>query len=85
MTVSPAVTKVVVLGVSPEATTVTAEAAPGGTLDFGEINGDLAYTFDVTGYDGQGNTVLRGRSVGGIVPSALSTGTFSIFVDRLGG
>ncbi len=85
MTVSPAVTRVVVLGVSPEATTVTAEAAPGGTLDFGEINGDLAYTFDVTGYDGQGNTVLRGRSVGGIVPSSLSTGTFSVFVERLGG
>ena len=85
MTEDAPVTKVVVQGVSPEGTTMSATAAPGGTLDFGEINGDLAYTFDVTGFDAQGNTVLRGRSIGGIVPSSLAGESFPVFAERLGG
>lgn len=85
MTEDAPVTKVVVQGVSPEGTTMSATAAPGGTLDFGDINGDLAYTFDVTGFDAQGNTVLRGRSVGGIIPSDLAGEVFPVFAERLGG
>lgn len=85
MTRDPAVTRVVVTGTTPEGTVITAEAPPGGDLDFGEVEGDLAYTFETTGYDGQGNAVLRGRSLGGIVLSSISSGTFPLFVERLGG
>lgn len=85
MTADPAVARVVVTGSTPEGAVISAEAAPGGDLDFGEVDGDLAYTFETTGYDGQGNAVMRGRSLGGIVLSSISTGVFPLFVERLGG
>ncbi|MBK8258755.1 MAG: hypothetical protein IPK82_39625 [Polyangiaceae bacterium] len=88
MTVSPPVENVVVKGVpcaSCTADAIQAEAAPGGTLDFGEVDETAAYTFEVTGFDASNNPVLRGRSLGGIVLGQLASDTFSVFAQRLGG
>lgn len=84
MTRSPAVARVSVKGTTPEGQTVSADAAPGGDLDFGNVDGSLAYQFEVTGTDGQGNTVMRGRSLGGIVLNDLVGATLPIFAQRLG-
>lgn len=84
MTQGPAVTTVKVNGTTAEGTSIEAEAAPGGELDFGEIDGDLAYQFEVTGLDGAGNTVLRGRSVSGIILNGVTADTLPLFAQRLG-
>jgi hypothetical protein len=83
MTQDPKVTSVSVKGTTPEGELIEAEAAPGGTLDFGDINGDLAYTFEVTGSDGAGEVVLRGRSIG-VVITAIGGDALPLFVQRLG-
>lgn len=88
MTVDPPVENVVVKGVpcaSCAADDIQAEAPPGGTLDFGEVDETAAYTFEVTGFDASNNPVLRGRSLGGIVLGEIASDTFSVFVERLGG
>ena len=84
MTQEPAVARVEVEGTTPEGEVVSAEAEPGGELDFGEVDGELAYTFEVTGFDGPGNVVLRGRSIAGIVLTGVEGGTVPIFAQRLG-
>ena len=84
MTQDPAVTRVVVQGTTPEGEQIQAEAAPGGDLDFGEVDGDLAYTFEITGLDGPGDVVLRGRSIGGIVLNGIEGSTLPLFAQRLG-
>ena len=84
MTQDPPVATVVVRGETPEGTLIEAEAAPGGALDFGDIDGDLAYSFETTGYDGAGNVVMRGRSVSGIILNEVGGDTFQIFAQRLG-
>lgn len=85
MTQEPAVANVVVKGTyAYEDVTIEAEAAPGGDLDFGEVDGSLPYTFEATGYDGAGNVVLRGGTVGGIVLDAVEGDTFQIFAQRVG-
>lgn len=85
MTMDPAVTNVRVTGTyESEGVVIEAEAAPGGDLDFGEVDGSLPYTFEVTGYDGAGNPVLRGRSLGGIVLEAIEGDTFQVFAQRTG-
>lgn len=85
MTQEPAVASVRVTGTyAYEGVTIEAEAAPGGALDFGEVDGSLPYTFEVTGYDGAGNPVMRGTSIGGIVLDAIEGDTFQIFAQRLG-
>jgi hypothetical protein len=83
MTQEPAVANVVVQGQSPEGEVIQAEAAPGGALDFGEVDGDLLYNFEVTGFDGAGNAVMRGTSLG-IVLNSVGGDTFQIFAQRLG-
>ncbi|WP_437693370.1 hypothetical protein [Sorangium sp. So ce176] len=64
--------------------TVSASAAPGGALDFGEIPADRAYTFEVRGLDAGGATVARGRSASGIHLAALSGEVLSLFAQRTG-
>ncbi|WP_437291478.1 hypothetical protein [Sorangium sp. So ce406] len=64
--------------------TVSARAAPGGALDFGEIPEDRAYTFEVRGLDAAGATVARGRSASGIYLAALSGEVLPLFAQRTG-
>lgn len=86
MSQAPDIVKVSIKGTStPSGSDVSAEAAPGGTLDFGEVNTDAAFQFDATGYDGQGNAVMRGRSIGGIVLGGRAGTSLTMFVERLGG
>jgi hypothetical protein len=84
MTQDPPVARVEVKGTTPEGEEIEAEAAPGGDLDFGEVDGELAYTFEITGFDGPGNVVLRGRSIGGIVLNGVEADTIPLFAQRLG-
>lgn len=83
MTQDPPVARVIVEGTSPDGTRIQAEAPPGGDLDFGDVDGSLAYTFEVTGLDGSGATVMRGRSLGGIVLDGIASDTFQVFAQRL--
>lgn len=79
----PVVVSVKVEGVAPDGSVLaTATAAPGGTFDFGEIASDAQLTFEVTGTDAKGATVVRGRSLGAIPLDAV-TGTLSIFAQRV--
>ena len=79
----PKVTSLAIDGVAPDGTLVmTAVAAPGGTFDFGEVSVDTQVTFEVTGTDAQGKTVMRGRSLGAI-PLDSVTGTLPVFVQRV--
>ncbi|MGK4004862.1 hypothetical protein WMF31_19685 [Sorangium sp. So ce1036] len=63
---------------------VSASAAPGGTLDFGEVPAERAYTFEVRGADASGATVVRGRSASGIYLAALTGDALPLFAQRLG-
>ncbi|WP_438030301.1 hypothetical protein [Sorangium sp. So ce233] len=63
---------------------VSAWAAPGGALDFGEIPEERAYTFEVRGLDAGGATVARGRSASGIYLAALSGEVLPLFAQRTG-
>ncbi|MDC0681902.1 hypothetical protein [Sorangium atrum] len=64
--------------------TVSAAAAPGGELDFGEIPAQRAYTFEVRGLDAGGATVVRGRSAAGIYLAALTGDVLPLFAQRTG-
>ncbi|WP_437563773.1 hypothetical protein [Sorangium sp. So ce542] len=64
---------------------VSAAAAPGGELDFGEIPAERAYTFEVRGFDAGGATVVRGRSASGIYLAGLSGEVLPLFAQRTGG
>ncbi|WP_437554023.1 hypothetical protein WME97_20090 [Sorangium sp. So ce367] len=64
--------------------TVSAAAAPGGELDFGEIPAERAYTFDVRGLDAGGATVVRGRSAAGIYLAAVTGDVLPLFAQRAG-
>ncbi|WP_437900736.1 hypothetical protein [Sorangium sp. So ce124] len=64
--------------------TVSAAAAPGGELDFGEIPAQRAYTFEVRGLDAGGTTVVRGRSAAGIYLAALTGAVLPLFAQRTG-
>ncbi|WP_437538360.1 hypothetical protein WME79_20565 [Sorangium sp. So ce726] len=64
--------------------TVSAAAAPGGELDFGEIPAQRAYTFEVRGVDAGGATVVRGRSAAGIYLAALTGDVLPLFAQRTG-
>ncbi|XXY49552.1 hypothetical protein WME91_00155 [Sorangium sp. So ce269] len=63
---------------------VSATGAPGGTLDFGEIPAEKAYTFEVRGLDAGGATVVRGRSAAGIYLAALAGDALQLFAQRTG-
>lgn len=79
----PKVVSLAIDGVAPDGTVVmTAIAAPGGTFDFGDVSLDTQVTFEVTGADAQGKTVMRGRSLGAI-PLDSVTGTLPVFVQRV--
>lgn len=62
----------------------SAATAVGGELDFGEIPADEALTFEVTGRDGGGATVVRGRSMRGIFLGAVASEVIPVFAERLG-
>ncbi|MGK3983260.1 hypothetical protein WME99_09485 [Sorangium sp. So ce136] len=64
---------------------VSAAAAPGGELDFGEIPAERAYTFEVRGVDAGGATVVRGRSASGIYLAGLTGEALPLFAQRTGG
>ncbi|WP_437820367.1 hypothetical protein [Sorangium sp. So ce1078] len=64
--------------------TVSAAAAPGGELDFGEIPAERAYTFEVRGVDAGGATVVRGRSASGIYLAGVTGEVLPLFAQRLG-
>lgn len=81
---APAVARVEVRGEGPEGVEIKAEAVPGGELDFGEVDGDLAYTFEVTGVDEEGNKVMRGRSMSNIILNGVGGDTLPLFAQRLG-
>lgn len=84
-TKDPPVTRVDVTAVSSDGeVSVKASAAPGGSLDFGEVPDDLVFTFEVTGVDATGATVVRGRSLSGILLSAVSGDAVPVFAQRLG-
>ncbi len=79
----PAVVSVKVRGLDPAGVeVVSATTAPGGALDFGEIDSDAQLSFEVTGADAQGTTVMRGRSLGAVPVSGV-TGDFPLFVQRV--
>ena len=79
----PRVVSVVVHGVAPSGlAVVVATSTPGGELDFGEVASDTQLTFEVTGVDAEGKTVMRGRSLGAI-PLASVTGALPIFAQRV--
>jgi hypothetical protein len=79
----PKVASLKIDGIAPDGTVVmTTSAAPGGSFDFGEVSLDAQVTFEVTGTDAQGKTVMRGRSLGAI-PLDSVTGTLPVFVQRV--
>lgn len=79
----PKVVSVEVRGIDPSGLpVVVAKSAPGGDLDFGDVGSDAQLTFEVTGVDAEGKTVVRGRSLGAIPVSAV-TGTLPIFAQRV--
>ncbi|WP_437737871.1 hypothetical protein [Sorangium sp. So ce1335] len=63
---------------------VSASAAPGGALDFGEIPAERAYTFEVRGLDAAGATVVRGRSASGIYLPSVPGEVLRLFAQRTG-
>ncbi|MEP7120159.1 MAG: hypothetical protein ABJE95_04575 [Byssovorax sp.] len=79
----PKVVSLKVEGFAPDGSVVvTTSAAPGGTFDFGEVTNAAQLTFEVTGTDAQGATIVRGRSLGAIPLDAV-TGTLRIFAQRV--
>jgi hypothetical protein len=80
----PKVVSVKVRGLDPvsDVEVVSATTAPGGALDFGEVDSDAQLSFVVTGADAQGTTVMRGRSLGAIPVSAV-TGDIPLFAQRV--
>lgn len=79
----PKVVSILVQGLAPDGSVaVTATATPGGTFDFGDVDNTDQLTFEVTGTDAQGQTVMRGRSLGAI-PLDSVTGTLPVFVQRV--
>lgn len=79
----PKVVSVLVRGLAPDGSLVaTAAAAPGGTLDFGQIDDAAQLAFEVDGVDDQGVTQVRGRTLGAIALAAL-TGPLPIFAQRV--
>ncbi|CAN93820.1 hypothetical protein predicted by Glimmer/Critica [Sorangium cellulosum So ce56] len=81
----PPVARVEVTATTAEGdVTVSAAAAPGGELDFGEIPAERAYTFEVRGLDAGGATVVRGRSAAGIYLAAVTGNVLPLFAQRTG-
>ena len=80
---SPEVVSVEVRGFDPSGLpAVVARTTPGGDLDFGDVGSTAQLTFEVTGLDAAGKTVVRGRSLGAI-PLGAVTGTLPIFAQRV--
>jgi hypothetical protein len=83
-TKDPSVTRVDITAVSSDGeVSLKASAAPGGSFDFGEVPDDLLFQFEVTGVDATGATVVRGRSLSGILLSAVSGDAVPVFAQRL--
>ncbi|MDI3287540.1 hypothetical protein [Polyangium sp. 15x6] len=80
---APAVTKIRIEAKTASGTTFTAETTPGGTFDLGEVPEDEPLGVEVTGTTAEGATVVRGRSLTGIVPSAFVRDV-PVFVQRVG-
>lgn len=81
----PAVVTMRVGATDPDGASVaTAEAAPGGELDFGELPADVPLTFEIHGFDAGGAVVVRGRSIAGIALGQLTADVLPLFAQRLG-
>ncbi|MRG90647.1 hypothetical protein GF068_01725 [Polyangium spumosum] len=81
---SPAVTKIRIEARTATGTTFAAETTPGGAFDLGEVPEDEPLGVEVTGTTAEGATVVRGRSLTGIVPGAFATVDIPVFVQRVG-
>src|SRR5262249_28333886 len=83
MKADPPVVRVDVTAISPDGTKgLIASVAPGGSFDLGDITNDQHLTFEVSGLDAKGQTVVRGRSLGAIPVGSLA-GTLPVFVQRV--
>lgn len=81
---TPAVTRVDIRAMTAEGdVSLKASAPPGGSFDFGEVPSDRLFSFDVTGIDASGNTVVRGRSVGAIFLAALAGDYIPVYAQRV--
>lgn len=58
-------------------------AAPGQSFELGDVPGDRFFGFDATGVDAAETPVVRGRSVNGILLSALAGDSLPVFVQRV--
>ncbi|MDC0745279.1 hypothetical protein [Polyangium mundeleinium] len=81
---TPAVTKIRIEAKTATGTTFAAETTPGGTFDLGEVPEDEPLGVEVTGTTAEGATVVRGRSLTGIVPGAFASADIPVFVQRVG-
>lgn len=80
---APAVIRLDVAALSGTERVASASAVPGGTFDLGELDQGKLLSFEATGVDADGQPVVRGRTLSGVVLG--STGpTVSLFVQRLG-
>ncbi|MDI1447716.1 hypothetical protein [Polyangium sp. 6x1] len=80
---APAVTKVRIEAKTASGTSFAAETTPGGTFDLGDVPDDEPLGVEMTGTTADGATVVRGRSLTGIVPSAFVSNV-PVFVQRVG-
>ncbi|MDI1478787.1 hypothetical protein [Polyangium sp. y55x31] len=80
---APAVTKIRIEAKTATGSTFAAETTPGGTFDLGEVPDDEPLGVEVTGTTAEGVTVVRGRSLTGVVPGAFVRDV-PVFVQRVG-
>jgi hypothetical protein len=81
---APAVTRVDVTAASLVSGFVaTASASPGGSFDLGEVPSEEIYELAATGFTGDGEAVVGGRSLAGV--SLTSGDRVPLFVQRIGG
>jgi len=81
---APAVTKIRIEAKTTTGTTFAAETTPGGTFDLGDVPEGEPLGVEVTGTTAEGATVVRGRSLTGIVPGAFASEDIPVFVQRVG-
>jgi hypothetical protein len=80
---APAVTRLDVAALSGEERVASASAVPGGSFDLGELDQGKLLAFEATGVDADGEPVVRGRTLNGVVLGATGP-KVSLFVQRVG-
>jgi hypothetical protein len=82
-TADPPVTRVDVSVTSLDGTVMLkTSAAPGGTFDLGDVKDDQQISVEVTGYTADGTSVMRGRSLTGLLLGSIQGGALPVFVQR---